>query len=607
MIRQWRIAVVFCLVVASLMCSRNLIAESNPPDEVSFPCEQLFTYGFWGSEPRQYDLGFEGLLREMCRLSMNCLIAGPRLYEGELDLNRLQQELDLCQQYGVYLMPLTGTDEARLRILAEKFGNHPAILGWYIQDEPSPEFLDEFLKCKYLLEELAPKQPAFCLFYRPDSVRRFAPHQPVMLTDHYPLAYMHNGTTLGMHFGVRGGIFSLTEDFVLADGMSRFNMWNNYGMIEWMDLCQTIGGFSRRHWITLQAFESGNGHEVRWRAPSAPELRLQTWLSIAGGVSGINYFRYATMADEFGNSLPMPHGEGTPMLEEISRLGETVMAIAPVLHDSYPITPITANTTFRPSNDPGNGMEIRQLHSRSRDNIDYLVVVNYDLRESSSIRVNIHSPLLRNRPIYDLENLCPVEMLNYPGATCVDVELPPGGGRILCLACLSDYESVRSSILEAKSRNTIRNLRPDLDLAAKSHLDIKKAETLLGECEDLLAEGKSAEAWNACGAYRLALERAMREDRTFFEVKDSLEAIKRILGDLSRSGSPEWAQLAVPYRGLLGRFWDGDCKKIHRAVLDLREITEHLAMAVEQGSDAAEILLLSEADMAKIEKVAKSE
>ncbi|MFH1743176.1 MAG: hypothetical protein ABIH23_29565, partial [bacterium] len=436
---------VFCFFVAFPAC---LLGSDGEESQAQYACENTFTFGFWGSEPRQYDLGFEALLRDICRYHMNCLVAGPRLDLGDLDLDKLQSDLDLCERYGVYTMPLTGNDLQRLQSIVEGSKAHPMILGWYIRDEPSPEFLDEFLKCKALVSEIAPRQPAICLFYRPDSAMRFASYQPVMLTDSYPLAYMHNGTSLGMQFAVREGIFSLFDGFVLADGMSKFNMWGNRGILEWMDLIRSVCG-DRPHWITLQAFESGDGHEVRWRAPTITELRLQVYLAIAGGAKGINFFRYELMADPFGNPLPNRHGEGTPMLEELSRLGEELLPIGPLLVESDPADPITCNTTYRPTLDPGKRIEVRRLRSKTRD-IDYLALVNYDVLERSSGQINLHNGFLKGRGLYDLTSLSPVPMKEWAGAVSFDVELMPGGGRIFCIAHESDFQDITNTVLEGR-------------------------------------------------------------------------------------------------------------------------------------------------------------
>jgi len=146
-----------------------------------YACERVFTFGLWGCEPRPFGLGLEGLLRDLRRHSVNCLVAGPGVGEGPEGLARLRREVALCRRYGVFVIPYIGSEVSHLRAVAAALKDEPAILGWYIRDEPNPDFLPEFLQCRAALQEVAPQQPALCLFYRPDSAADFVPHQPLLL------------------------------------------------------------------------------------------------------------------------------------------------------------------------------------------------------------------------------------------------------------------------------------------------------------------------------------------------------------------------------------------------------------------------------------------
>jgi hypothetical protein len=223
-------------------------------------------------------LGFEQVLGQMRRLSMNVLVHAPEVGEGG-GFERLDRELALCRRYGVCAIPPAGEDVGRLSKLGAAFRESSTVLGWYIRDEPEPGFLPKFLAAKAALEAAAPEQPAVCLFYRPDSAMAFAPHQPVLLTDCYPFAYAHDGTSLGPPFALRDG------PLALGDGLGQFNPWGRRGVLEWMDLCRSVCG-DIPHWITLQTFESGDGRTVRWREPTVPEMRLQTWLAVPGAPRG---------------------------------------------------------------------------------------------------------------------------------------------------------------------------------------------------------------------------------------------------------------------------------------------------------------------------------
>lgn len=74
--------------------------EAVPEAPAHYACEEVFTFGLWGCEPRPFGLGLEGLLRDLRRHSMNCLVAGPGAGEGPEGLARLQQAVEQVARAG---------------------------------------------------------------------------------------------------------------------------------------------------------------------------------------------------------------------------------------------------------------------------------------------------------------------------------------------------------------------------------------------------------------------------------------------------------------------------------------------------------------------------
>jgi len=534
------------------------------------PIEEIFTFGLWGgSGPKPYTLGFEGFLREMRRCSMNCLLYAPEVGEGPEGTARLKHHVALCRRYGVYAVPHGGGDLSRLGELARTFGDEPSVLGWYIRDEPPPEFLPEFLECKKLLDEIAPRQPAVCLFYRPDSVLEFAPHQPVMLTDCYPFGYMHDGVSLGPHFAIKDG------PHTLARGMGRFNPWGRRGVLEWMDLCRTLCG-DLPHWITLQTFESGDGRQVRWREPTAPEMRLQTYLAVAGGAKGINYFHYMHSTDAYGNPRPALHGEETPLLEEIARLGAELTPLGPLFVESEVAEPLTLVASLRPTPDPGERVEVRRLRSKSRD-VDYLVAFNDDVQVSSSAQINLSRAFLHGRALYDLRSLERMPTEELPGALAAHLALKPGDGRIFAVASEEDYESDARTILAGRCRNEAAIAEMDYELAEKSRVNLGDAAPLQAQYRERMETGEYADALTRIRRCARAVEKAMRQEGTLWAAKQDLEHAKRTLGRLSGAPGEYQERLSAAYVGLLGLFWEGDAAIIAPATAHLRELVDAAA------------------------------
>jgi len=568
-------------------------AQGAGRDAGQHACEKVFTFGLWGCAPGRYEGGHEGLLRQMRRLSMNCLVCAPAVGTGEEELAEAKQRIALYRRYGVYVLPHCSGGLGVFRSAAEALKDETNVLAWYIRDEPNPDFVPEFLEYKRALEEAAPGQPAVCLFYRPDSVLAFSPHQPIMLTDCYPLTYAHDATSLGPHFALRQGHLAIPEEF------AQFNMWGNRGVLEWMDLCRFYCG-DQPHWLTLQAFESGDGRRVRWRAPTVADLRLQTWMAVAGGAKGINYFHYTTLADGYGNPIPSVHGEHTPLLEEIARLGAELTPLGPLLVETVVSEPLSVVATLRPTADSGARIEARRLRARNRP-VDYLVVLNNDVLVRSSAQINLSRAFLQDRCVYDLHALEATSLEESPGGAAFAVALEPGGGRLFAVACESDFEADARVVQEGRCRNEAAILEVDYEVAAKSGIDLHQAAALREQFERRLQAGECAEALDLIRQCAQALDRAMRANDKFWRVRQDLDAVKRTLGRLG--GEPEQfaGRLSKAYEGLLRLFWEGKASSIHDKVGALRAMVGEIGATAERAPAALSKIPVDEKALERIE------
>lgn len=563
-------------------------------DKAQCPIERIFAFGFWagGFGPKPYTLGFEQFLHEMRRMCMNCLVHAPELGKGRIGLNRFKRHLSLCRDYGIYAVPSGGQDCKHLKDLGNRFRQESRILGWYIRDEPEPGFLPQFLACRNTLADIAPDQPALCLFYRPDSVAEFALHQRVLLTDCYPFGYMHDGVSLGPHFGIKEGPLALDR------GLGQFNPWGRRGILEWMDLCRALAG-EVPHWITLQTFESGDGRLVRWREPTAPEMRLQTWLAIAGGAKGITYFHYALNADDYGNRRPSRHGEFTPLLDEIGRLGAEITPLGSLLLDAEVAEPLTVLPKLRPTPDSGERIEVRRLRS-AKLGADYLVVFNNDVQTSSTAQLNLGTRFLAGRNVYDLTDLRRVETEDLPGAVIFEVSLPPGGGRMFGLADPERGEFMEHAILKGRCLNEAMLLTIDYELAERSGVNVKPVRPIRTDEIERLEAGDYAVALSLVRQRNRALHAAMRTSTTFSSVQRTLDNVRHVLGQLPSDSHPLQRRLSEAYVGLLGLFWEGRAASIRKAASDLRALVEEVEGAVQEGRTASP----GEDALRRIERVA---
>ncbi len=134
------------------------------------------------------------------------------------------------------------------------FRNHPALLSWYIADEPvgqgrPPEPLIETYK---LIKKLDPYHPVTMVFMTPQEAWRYAGAMDIVMADPYPIpnrpvTEVENVTRL------------LKQTFYPAKPL----------------------------WIVPQAF---GGAENWKREPTPSEIRVMTYLALINGARGIQYF-----------------------------------------------------------------------------------------------------------------------------------------------------------------------------------------------------------------------------------------------------------------------------------------------------------------------------
>jgi hypothetical protein len=173
-------------------------------------------------------------------------------------------QLGMKVQYGVNSLIGSGhnddkglekTEEEKLAILKNEiltFKDHPALLSWYINDEPdgqgrSPEILE---KAYNLIHKIDPYHPIAIVFMIPSKFNEFGKTMDIAMTDPYPIPESVD---------IRSYIDQLNCDF----------------------------RYRKSIWLVPQAF----GGQEMWSRESTPkELRVMTYLGLLEGVKGIQYF-----------------------------------------------------------------------------------------------------------------------------------------------------------------------------------------------------------------------------------------------------------------------------------------------------------------------------
>ena len=227
---------------------------------------QFFPFGFYCYSPVYPTLPEEEAVKGFNMIS-------PYQKVMPETLNERKAYMDRCAQLGMKvhynLLSVSGgggvgskiegltDDEKKVRLLAEirTFMDHPALLAWYIADEPtgnriSPAELEEIYRT---VRSADPWHPVSIVFMAPFlSSRRYVNALDIVMADPYPVP---------------------TGSPVMVGRVSD-------------QLRKEFEG-KKSVWIVPQAFGGG---EWWGREPTIQEVRLMTWLSIINGARGVQYF-----------------------------------------------------------------------------------------------------------------------------------------------------------------------------------------------------------------------------------------------------------------------------------------------------------------------------
>ena len=114
-----------------------------------------------------------------------------------------REQLDVCQRNGLktfcnikdwYTFVRRGRDgistiadvKKKLRSVVEDLRDHPALLGWYMNDEISLVHIDEMTECYRLVRGLDPMHPTMTMLYLMPEMRGYLPSFDIGGTDPYP-------------------------------------------------------------------------------------------------------------------------------------------------------------------------------------------------------------------------------------------------------------------------------------------------------------------------------------------------------------------------------------------------------------------------------------
>ncbi len=223
----------------------------------------FFPFGFYTESPVWKYLPEEEVVRGFNLISAYQKIERKNLKERTAYMDRCAS---LGMKVNYNISSLIGNEEIagdmkaheqKMKILQneiEKFRNHPALLSWYISDEPEGQGISaEQLKEAYgLIKELDPYHPVSIVFMDPEKAGTYRNVMDIAMTNPYPIP--NKPVTLAADY-----ISTLYRQF----------------------------RYEKPVWIVPQAF---GGNEIWKREPTAREIRVMTYLGLIQHASGVQYF-----------------------------------------------------------------------------------------------------------------------------------------------------------------------------------------------------------------------------------------------------------------------------------------------------------------------------
>jgi hypothetical protein len=256
---------------ATILRRSGLAASTDPDGMLRLDGKRTFIHGLYQTPKHQDGLSLAAG-------------AGFQLVHAPSD----RTFLDKARSRGLWCWLTVGSDPNGIRKLTREFRNHPAILFWETEDEPSyqwkkpgPRVPPEKIRAAYaLLKQLDPERLVY-LNHAPtnlvSTLQEYNPGGDILATDIYPV----------IPPGIRElyGLWPTGRQGDLAD--THISQVGRYA-----DKLREVAGPSRAAFMVLQAFAWENLREkdrdpAMVVYPSREQLRFMAWQSVIHGMNGI--------------------------------------------------------------------------------------------------------------------------------------------------------------------------------------------------------------------------------------------------------------------------------------------------------------------------------
>lgn len=193
-----------------------------------------------------------------------------------------------------YREPVSADEEAALRARVRAFRDHPALIAYYLWDEPElrPLLVARAERLYQIVADEDPYHPCIMLNDTIPGIHTYRNGGDILMPDPYPLFH-------------RGGLAGRPIEYT-----ARF-----------MEACREASAGQRAWWVTPQAFDYFMGNKENTRPPNLTELRNQQLQALIHGARGILWYTYSHRYNYPDLDL------GVPFLgREAQRLREALLA-----------------------------------------------------------------------------------------------------------------------------------------------------------------------------------------------------------------------------------------------------------------------------------------
>ena len=268
-----------------------------------------WSHNSWLARPLSPEEDLKGIAE--CGLTVTCFVE--------------VKDLDLCSKYGLKAIisdprlgyRWDGTIDRRMMeqnidSLVGEVGNHPALYGYFLTDEPTPEtYVREYENLAIVVKALRDRTPDKLAYV--NLLPNFVFNLKTNEYEKYVREYVER---LSARF------LSYDDYSLFEDGSLRYSYFDNLEVMN-----RISHEYDIPFWHILLSVPHFN-----YREPSEADMRFQVYTSLAYGAKGISYFTYHT--PNVGNYRNAPidwFGKRTPLWYVMQRLNSQIKTLAPIL------------------------------------------------------------------------------------------------------------------------------------------------------------------------------------------------------------------------------------------------------------------------------------